>query len=59
MPAASRGGGEHAVVLVAEAAVVAGVRIQRAERDPRLGDAVPVAQAGARDARDLGDALAR
>ena len=43
-PAGARGGREHAVVLVAEPAVVAGVRVERAQREARLGDAEPVAQ---------------
>ena len=47
----ARGGREQLVVLAAEAAAVAGVRIERAERDARLGDAEPVAQPVARHAR--------
>ena len=40
---------EQQIVLATEAATVAGVRIERAERDARLGDAEPLAQSLARD----------
>ena len=53
----ARGGSEQLVVLGAEAAAVAGVRIERAERDARLGDAEPVAQTGARDVGRRGDGV--
>jgi hypothetical protein len=44
MPAARAAGREDLVVLAPEAAAVASVRVQRAERDPRLLDAEPVAE---------------
>src|SRR3712207_7180658 len=55
----SRDGREQRVVLGAEAAAVAGVRVQRTERQPRLGDAEPAAEVVARDRRRRRDRVGR
>jgi len=51
------GGGKQLVVFGAEPSSVAGVWIQRAQRDSRLGDPVPFDQAGPRDVSGLDDRI--
>jgi len=53
----ARRGRENVRVLIAESAAIAGVWIERAQRDARLGDVKPVAQPGTRDARRFADRL--
>ena len=48
-PEAFGGGCQHAGLLVTKEALLAGVRVERAERQPRLGDAEPLLQRGAGD----------
>src|SRR5919107_4718388 len=50
---------EEDVVLAAKAAAIAGMRVERTERDARRFDAEPVAQSLARDPGRVEDHLAR
>src|SRR5207253_958604 len=51
----TRGGGENIPVLVAESPAVAGVRVERAQCDARLGNIKPFPESMAGDTRCLGN----
>jgi hypothetical protein len=51
----ARGRSQQVLVLIAETSAVARVRVERAERDARLGDAEPLLQPCSRDARRFGN----
>jgi len=55
----ARGRREHLFIFISEAATVARVRVERAEGDPRLGDAEPFAESFTRQRGDRKNALAR
>ena len=62
MPSALRrsmAGRDHRAVLLAERAVLAGVRIEAGDREPRMGDAETVAQIARHDTAGLEDQIAR
>jgi len=54
-----RGGSQNVLILRPETAIVAGVRIQRAQRDPRRGNPEPVGESAAGDISGLTDCAGR